>query len=99
MGPILFQLQRTRARCGTAPLMAALRPQPSPTLATVTWNPADHYANLTLSNSNKTATGLTGVNAAQCCRATSSKTSGKWYFEVRVDTLVTNLAIGFDNGT
>ena len=48
-----------------------------------TWNPADKSANIVLSNSNLTATITTNTNS-QGVRGTTSKSSGKWYFEVLV---------------
>jgi hypothetical protein len=47
--------------------------------AAVTWNPADKNASVTLSNGNKTAN---AASASQTVRATSSKSTGAWYFEV-----------------
>lgn len=56
--------------------------------AAVTWNPADKSANLTLSGGNlvvtKTAGGGTHDGTA---RATSSKSTGKFYWEVLVNTV------------
>lgn len=43
------------------------------------WNPADKSSNITLSNGNRTAT-LSSVGFCSV-RATSSKSSGKWFFE------------------
>lgn len=56
-----------------------------------TWNPADKGANITLSNGNRTAemtaAGWEGV------RATISKASGKWYWEITPDVGTGNLLI------
>lgn len=53
--------------------------------AAVTWNPADKAPEVTLSNGNLTANGGT-TGAYNSVRATSGKSSGKHYFEVRLDT-------------
>lgn len=46
-----------------------------------TWNPSDKSANITLSNGNLTATNA-GTNAWVGVRPTTTKTTGKWYWEV-----------------
>lgn len=51
-----------------------------------TLSPNYHSANVTLSNGNRTAAYNGGVGAFL---STDAKTSGKWYFEVTVDTAVT----------
>lgn len=48
-----------------------------------TWNPADKNANIALSNGNLTAT--VGSSAHSGARGTTSKSSGKFYFEVTWD--------------
>jgi hypothetical protein len=60
----------------------------------VTWNPADKSADVTLSAANLTMTRSTAGSAWSTARATTSKASGKWYFEVRVDTAVADMMIG-----
>lgn len=52
----------------------------SSSLTYATWNSADKGANITLSNSNKTATGGTG--SWQTVRANQGKTTGKHYWEM-----------------
>ena len=55
-----------------------------PAVAT-TWNPSDKTTGMVLSNSNLTAyAGGTGGNKG--VRSTASRTSGKLYFEIKVDT-------------
>lgn len=44
------------------------------------WNPSDKNASITLSNSNRTASWSSGGTYA--ARGVTSKSSGKWYFEV-----------------
>lgn len=58
----------------------------------VTWNPADKHANITLSNGDLTASVSTAVWAS--ARATMSKASGKWYWEVTIDAGTANFYIG-----
>lgn len=53
------------------------------TVAAVTWNPADKGANVTLSAGNLTATGTAGSNLV---RATTSHSTGKYYWEILVVT-------------
>lgn len=50
---------------------------------TVTWNPDDKHANISLSNGNLTCT----ADAAgwKSVRATEGKLAGKWYWEVTID--------------
>lgn len=55
-----------------------------------TWNPADKSASFTLSNGN--LTGTTTVATAQGCRSTTSKNSGKVYFECVFSYTTTNAA-------
>ena len=54
-------------------------------MTAVTWNPSDKHANIVLSNGDLTATS----NAAswKSVRATEGKSSGKWYFEVKMDVV------------
>ncbi len=51
--------------------------------ATTTWNPADKGADLALSNASLTVSG-TPAGGNQLARATTNKTSGKWYLEIGV---------------
>ncbi len=57
--------------------------------STDTWNPADKTAGMILSNGNKTVTstngGLGGV------RTVGTHTTGKWYFELFVNTMTGNI--------
>ena len=56
-------------------------------VATVrTWNPSDKSASIVLTNGNLTAT-QSGVSGPYGVRGTTSKTSGKYYFEVTVVTI------------
>lgn len=64
----------------------------------VTWNPSDKSADLTLSNGNLTVTHSSGSTWAGG-RATNSKASGKFYWEVRVDTDNPSTAIRIGIGT
>ena len=50
-----------------------------------TWNSADKNANLTLSNGDLTASAAMGNYCG--VRATTSKSSGKWYFEVTLNNV------------
>lgn len=53
-----------------------------------TWNPSDKGPNITLLNSNLTARLPTSGSGDECVRSTTSKASGKWYFEVVADWTV-----------
>lgn len=53
---------------------------PTGAVTYATWNPADKHASIALSNGNLTATGSTPEYRS--IRATTSKTAGKWYWEV-----------------
>ena len=66
---------------------------------TITWNPDDKNANITLSNGNLTATSTNIAHKA--ARATESKNSGKWYWEITVDAAVDTKInfIGVGNGS
>ena len=59
----------------------------------ITWNPSDKSAKITLSNGNLTLT-KTVSTGYSCVRATSFKSSGKWYFEVRSDTQSGTFTLG-----
>lgn len=64
------------------------------------FNPSDKSANITLTNSNFTAT--RNNNAATeyyGVRSVTSHTNGKWYYEVTIDTLVSSPGPGFANAT
>jgi hypothetical protein len=57
-------------------------------LTTVSWNPADKHANISLTNFNWTSSGLAvggGVHAKVRC--TLGRSSGKWYWEYRYDNM------------
>jgi len=51
--------------------------------ALTTWNPADKSANVALSNGDKTMTGTGG--GVGLVRGTTSKSTGKWHFEITID--------------
>lgn len=57
-----------------------------------TWNPSDMDAGLTLSGGNLVASVSTGSNVG--VRATVGKSTGKWYWEVKVTTADTNGTLG-----
>jgi hypothetical protein len=61
-----------------------------------TWNPSDKSANYALSNVNLSAqSGVADVTGGEGIRATSSRLTGKYYFEAVISgTLTGNLAIG-----
>jgi len=50
------------------------------------WNPFDQNVNVTLTGGNLTAQVLDNANSVASVRATLSKTTGKSYYEVTVDT-------------
>lgn len=62
---------------------------------TTTWNAVDKSAGITLSNGNNTAA-FSGATP-KAVRSTTSKTTGKWYFEVTVSTLSADTAVGLAN--
>lgn len=63
---------------------------------TTTWNPSDKSANITLSGGNLIAT---WNGSAGGLRSTTSKTSGKLYFEVTLNTFLTNVYAGLANSS
>jgi len=56
-----------------------------------TWNPSDKAPNVTLSNGNLTAVGL---SSGDCVRATVGKSSGKWYWEVTTAGTINSFGVG-----
>jgi len=67
-------------------------------MAYATWNPADKFASIGLSNGNLTATGTGGTWGA--VRALYPKTTGKYYWEITVDATQNNwLLVGVGNVT
>lgn len=50
------------------------------------WNPLDKYPNITLSNSNLTMTRADPISIFYSARASGSKSSGKYYFEITLNT-------------
>lgn len=62
-----------------------------------TWNPSDKHADIALSGGNLTATKSTGGTTWRACRATVGKTSGKWYWELRIDSGRSAMRIGVAN--
>jgi len=64
--------------------------------AVTTWNPADKHPSITLSNSDKSYQEATAAGWLSV-RSTTSKTSGKWYYEVRFDTAANFSDYGFGN--
>jgi hypothetical protein len=66
----------------------------------VAWNPGDIGANLALSNGDRTVT-KTAANAFSGVRVNTSKSSGKWYFEVRIDAATTSpfITVGVSNAS
>lgn len=61
-------------------LARAKRPAAAAAATADAWNPSDKNASITLSNSNRTASWSSGGTYA--ARGVTSKSSGKWYFEV-----------------
>lgn len=59
-----------------------------------TWNPSDMNGTMTLSNGNLTVVSALAGTAAGNIRATHGKTSGKWYWELKLDAGGTTLFAG-----
>lgn len=67
--------------------------------AETTWNPADKNANVTLSGGNLTAT-QTAAGVDGAARGTTSRSTGKWHFEVYVASSATGRpAMGVANSS
>lgn len=70
-------------------------------MSIVTWNSSDFHADFTLSNGNLTA--LKDATGYRGGRATTYKSSGKWYWEVTVDVTAygggTTMGIGIANSS
>lgn len=64
-----------------------------------TWNPSDTDSHITMSGGNLIATGITGISAWKSCRSTTSKSSGKFYFEVAVHQVSARISVGIANAT
>lgn len=63
-----------------------LIPQGGAPVVGTTWNPLDKSSDITLSSGNLVAT-MTGVSANANVRATVGKSSGKWHYEIVVNTI------------
>lgn len=61
------------------------------------FNPSDKHANITLSDSNKVATGTNASSGN--VRSVTSKTTGKWYVEFVVVTYIATTGFGFAKST
>ncbi|MDK8188846.1 SPRY domain-containing protein [Paenibacillus sp. UMB7766-LJ446] len=59
-----------------------------------TWNPNDMNGSMTLSNGNLTIVSAIAATGAGNIRATHGKTSGKWYWELKLDAGATTLFAG-----
>lgn len=65
--------------------------------SSATWNPSDKGTTVTLSNGNLTAQ-VTPTGSRAAVRATNSKASGKWYWEVTINA-VSVADVGVANST
>ncbi len=83
-GSYTFELKVTDSNGGTAfdTMMVEVDPIIIVGGTYATWNPADKGAKVALSNNNMTAAWNGGKGTV---RSTISKSSGKWYWEVRLD--------------
>lgn len=61
------------------------------------WNAADKSATISLSGGNLTATSSTAVS--QSVRSSTSKSSGKVFFELTLSTLTNDISVGIANAT
>lgn len=59
----------------------------------VTWNPADKSSNISLSNGDRTAACSTA--AQSLVRATTARSTGKYYFEVVADSVAASGTLGY----
>lgn len=66
---------------------------------TATLNPSDKAANLTLSGGDLIATSAGGAASFVNARATTSKTTGKYYFEFTINARTANIGVGVANST
>lgn len=79
--------------------MGFIKAGAAPPPAVTTWNPADKAASISLSGGNL-ITGHPGAFSDGIVRSTTSKSAGKWHFEVRVTaTGPTRPGIGLANAT
>ncbi len=63
------------------------------------FNPPDRHANITIENSHRTATVLTG-GAWTMARGSLSKSTGKWYAEFKIlNNAGNDMMVGIENGT
>ena len=73
----------------------------TPVVAGVAWNPTTASPTIAFSNSNLTASfngGTTADNSlSQQCLSTTSQSAGKWSFEVTLDVITTDIAVGLVN--
>lgn len=63
------------------------------------WNPTDKTTNFALSNNNLTATSSASAGASGAVRSTTSKSTGKWCWEVAANTISSNWDVGFSNSS
>lgn len=70
----------------------------TPTVTPTTLNPSDRGSGVVLSNGNLTAASTAGDNHS-IVRATTSRTSGKYYFEVKLDSSDNDVAAGVANSS
>lgn len=64
-----------------------------------TWNPSDKAPGLTLSNSNLTVEQTSADSTQQKVRHIQGKTTGKYYFEIKVDSEANGMMIGVGAST
>lgn len=78
----------------TAPQQMLMGKSGTVSFSYATWNPVDKDVNVTLSGGNLTAVSSTSSSV----RATIGKSSGKWYWEIHVDS-GTTISIGIAQST
>jgi glucose/arabinose dehydrogenase len=82
---------------GNGPASSVLTASTAAAVSRSTWNAADASPTIALSNNNLTAKSSTAI--AQAVRSTTSRTSGKLYFEVVANTITNDFTIGLASST
>ena len=80
-------------------ISAARHPFVAAGVITTTWNPADKSADVTLSGGNLTAANDGSSSNETAVRAIANHSTGKYYYEVTINTAGAGVGVGFCDST
>jgi hypothetical protein len=84
---------------GLAPLSIRRPCRTQPAIGSIIWDVANSHPDVSISADGLTYTHAASDSTDRMARASVSRSTGKWYFEITINAITTNGTVGVDGGT